>query len=191
MNWYTFWINRIIDGQTADKSSAQKVEVEGENYYRGFMNFVQKYGANYELTINGLSNREKVIDLNGEEITVKEKTKVSDIVANPQNFVGKKVLVEDTVLDVCAKRGCWIDIASDKEFESIRIKVQDGIIVFPMEAKGKNALVEGEVYSFEYEVEADCGGIGCKEEEANKEDCDHTKKEIKTLYQIRGIGAEI
>ncbi|MEN8192303.1 MAG: DUF4920 domain-containing protein [Bacteroidota bacterium] len=127
----------------------------------------------------------------GEDIALTEKTKISDIVKSPQDFVGEKVLVEGTVVNVCAKRGCWIELASDKEFESIRVKVQDGVIVFPMEAKGKKALVEGEVYSFEYEVEAECSGSGCKENEEKHEDCEHHKKETKTIYQIRGIGAEI
>ena len=92
----------------------------------------------------------------GEKITLKEKTSISKILENPEAFVGKKVLVEGTVVDVCEKRGCWINLSSDKEFESIRIKVNDGEIVFPMETKGQKALVEGEVYSMVVEGEG-CG----------------------------------
>jgi hypothetical protein len=126
----------------------------------------------------------------GEKITSTEKTNISEIIDKPESFVGKKVLVEGTVVNVCAKRGCWIELASDKEFETIRVKVQDGVIVFPMEAKGKKALVEGEVYSFEYEAEAECSG-SCAHGKENEENCEHAKKEVKTIYQIRGIGAEI
>ena len=63
----------------------------------------------------------------------------------------------------------------NKEFETIRVKVKDGEIVFPMEAKGKTALVEGEFYSFNVESEAECGG-DCADhkkegnEEGKKED---------------------
>lgn len=127
----------------------------------------------------------------GEEITLSEKTKISKIVENPENYVGKKVLVEGTVVNVCKKRGCWIELASDKEFETIRVKVQDGVIVFPMEAKGKTAVVEGEVYSFDYETEVECSGENCEHSEENHEECEHDKKEVQTIYQIRGIGAEI
>ncbi len=126
----------------------------------------------------------------GEKITSIEKTNISEIIGKPEKFVGQKVLVEGTIVNVCAKRGCWIELASDKEFETIRVKVQDGVIVFPMEAKGKKALVEGEVYSFEYETEAECSG-SCKHGKENEENCEHAKKEVKTIYQIRGIGAEI
>lgn len=127
----------------------------------------------------------------GKEISLTEKTEISNIIANPDAFVGKKVLVEGTVVNVCEKRGCWIELASNKEFESIRVKVQDGVIVFPMEAKGKTALVEGEVYSFDYESEAECTGENCQHSEDKKEECKHSKKEVKTIYQIKGIGAEI
>ena len=126
----------------------------------------------------------------GEKITSTEKTNISEIINKPENFVGQKVLVEGTVVNVCAKRGCWIELASDKEFETIRVKVQDGVIVFPMEAKGRKALVEGEVYSFEYETEAKCSGSSDHSKKSEK-NCEHGKKEVKTIYQIRGIGAEI
>jgi len=132
----------------------------------------------------------------GQEITLTEKAKISEILENPANFEGKKVLVEGTVVNVCEKRGCWIELASDKEFETIRVKVKDGEIVFPMEAKGKTALVEGEFYSFNVESEAECGG-DCADhkkegnEEGKKEDCKHEKKEVKTIYQIKGLGAKI
>jgi len=118
----------------------------------------------------------------GKEITLTDKTNISKIIANPELFVGKKVLVEGIIVGVCAKRGCWIKLAGDKEFESIRIKVKDGEIIFPLEAKGKTALVEGEVYS--YKVEEDC--TDGKEEH----NCANGKSE-KTIYQIKGLGAVI
>ncbi|MCB9249544.1 MAG: DUF4920 domain-containing protein [Ignavibacteriales bacterium] len=71
----------------------------------------------------------------GNEITLSEKTEISQIMANPENFVGKKVLVEGTIVDVCEKRGCWINLNSDEEYQTMRVKVNDGEIVFPMEAK--------------------------------------------------------
>ena len=129
----------------------------------------------------------------GSDITSTEKVKVSEILAHPENFEGKKVLVEGTILNVCAKRGCWIELASDKEFETIRVKVKDGEIVFPMEAKGKTAVVEGEFYSFEVETDAECSGGDCSDHKGDgkKEGCEHEKKQVKTIYQIKGLGAEI
>ena len=81
----------------------------------------------------------------GKPLTIKETTKVSDIYAKPDAFNGKRVKVTGPVVDVCSEKGCWIAIGSDKEFETIRFKVDDGVIVFPMTAKGQNATVEGVV----------------------------------------------
>lgn len=79
----------------------------------------------------------------GEPLTLSEVTKVSEINQNPQKYLGKRVMIEGLVINVCAARGCWMDIASDVPFEKIQIKVVDGEIVFPLEAKGKTARVEG------------------------------------------------
>lgn len=122
----------------------------------------------------------------GKEIELKETTKISMILEKPADFLGKKVLVEGTILNVCPNMGCWLDLSSEVENEKIRVKVTDGEIVFPIEAKGKTALVEGEVYSLDVETEHDCNheeGESCGTEEH--------KKEVKTIYQIKGLGAVI
>ncbi|MCB0750648.1 MAG: DUF4920 domain-containing protein [Ignavibacteriae bacterium] len=125
----------------------------------------------------------------GNEITLTGKTPISKIMENPDEFVGKKVLVEGTIVDVCEKRGCWINLSGDKEFETIRVKVNDGEIVFPLEAKGKNALVEGEIFSIVTEGEG-CGGDCSKEGEEKEHKCEH-EKTTKKVYMIKGLGAVI
>lgn len=135
-------------------------------------------------------------DKYGKEITLKEKTNVSEILGNGTEFEGKKVLIEGTVVNVCKKAGCWIEVASDKEMESVIVKVDDGVIVFPMEAKGKTAIVEGEVYSVMVTEEACVGDGGTHEcgdeEKKDEENCEHEKVQKETKkYMIKGIGAVI
>lgn len=135
-------------------------------------------------------------DKYGKPITLSNKTMISQILSNGAEFEGKKVLIEGTVVNVCKKAGCWIELASDKEMESVIVKVDDGVIVFPMEAKGKTAVVEGEVYSVMVTEEACVGDGGTHEcgdeEKKDAEDCEHekVKKETKK-YMIKGIGAVI
>ncbi len=79
----------------------------------------------------------------GKPLSLKTATPISAILKNPKSFEGKRVQVEGLIVEVCEERGCWIKIASDKPFESIRFKVEDGVITFPMEARGKLVLAEG------------------------------------------------
>ncbi len=127
----------------------------------------------------------------GKEITLKEMTKISSIVANPEKFDGKRVLVQGPIVDVCKERGCWIKIGSDKEFESIRFKVEDGVIIFPLDIKGKNTVAEGIVSVKNYSVEE---LIKSGEEHAKKEGTTFdasSVKEPKIVLQIKGEGARV
>lgn len=83
----------------------------------------------------------------GQEITVAEETAISAIIDNPASYVGRKVKVSGLIVDVCSTRGCWVYLAGDRDFEKLRVKVTDGEIVFPLEARGKVATVEGVVES--------------------------------------------
>lgn len=127
----------------------------------------------------------------GKKLTIKEKTKISTILDKPKEFVGKKVLVEGTVVGVCEKRGCWIEVASDKQFQKIKVKVNDGEIVFPLEEKGKTALVEGEVYEIKMTKEQAIESAKHEAEEHGKKFDPNSVTGPTTYYQIKGIGAVI
>ena len=127
----------------------------------------------------------------GAEITLAEKTNISDILSSPEDFLDKKVLVEGEVLDVCKMMGCWMDIQSGVEGEKIKIKVKDGDIIFPVEAIGKTALVEGKVYKLELTQEEATEYYQHIAEENDKEFDSSTVTGPVTLYQIKGLGAEI
>jgi hypothetical protein len=127
----------------------------------------------------------------GKEISSKEETKISAILENPSDYMNKKVLIKGEVIDVCKKAGCWMEISSDKKDQKIKVKVKDGEIVFPLEAIGKQALVEGEVYAIELDEEEAKEYFEHLAEDAGKEFDESTVKGPVTIYQIRGIGAKI
>ena len=89
----------------------------------------------------------------GEPLTGTETTKISHLIAHSDGHVGEIVRVEGLITGVCEKRGCWMTLASDKEFEEIRIKADDGVIIFPIEAKGKHAVAEGVFAKMELTME--------------------------------------
>ena len=80
----------------------------------------------------------------GEPVDVAEVTPIADILAAPGDYEGKTVKVEGEVDGVCTRMGCWMDIG-DEAGNHIRIKVQDGVIVFPGDSVGKKACAQGTV----------------------------------------------
>lgn len=127
----------------------------------------------------------------GEPLSLTEVTKVSEINANPEKYLGNKVLVEGLIIDVCAARGCWMDIASDLPFEKIKVKVVDGEIVFPMEAKGKMARVEGVPEEIKLtQKQAIMMAKHHAEEQGTTFDPASITGPV-SFFRIRGLGAEI
>lgn len=127
----------------------------------------------------------------GKELTLKEKTKISDILAFPEKYDGKLVQVEGAIVGVCEHRGCWIKISGEKEFESIRFKVEDGVIVFPMEIKGQTVVAEG-VVSVKKVSKEDLikqGGKHAKEEGTTFDPL--TVQGPQTTVQLMGEGAVV
>lgn len=127
----------------------------------------------------------------GKALTLTQGTKVSEIYAAPEKFNGKRVLVEGPVVDVCAEMGCWIAIGSDQDFQTIRFKVEDGVMVFPMSARGMKARVEG-IISVSTLTEAQQIEAGKEMAREKKTTFDPSKvKGPKTSIMIKGEGAVV
>ena len=127
----------------------------------------------------------------GEALTLSDTTLVSAILANPTAYVGERVLVTGTVVEVCEMRGCWLELGSDKEFERIRVKVEDGVIVFPMSARGHRAVVEGIVEEVALTLEEAVEQARHHADEHGLEFDPTSVTGPATYYQLRGLGAEI
>lgn len=89
----------------------------------------------------------------GTPINTDAKIKISSLLANAQDYLAQEVTVEGMVVGVCSKRGCWVELASDARFEKLRIKVRDGDMVFPMHAKGRQALATGSLQEIKLSLE--------------------------------------
>ena len=118
----------------------------------------------------------------GEGVSEGAFTKVSAILASPDDYIGTTVRVEGTAVGVCAHRGCWLELSSDVEGETIRVKVEDGVIVFPKEIIGETVRVEG---VFKANAPA-----------AAEKTCDRTKPGEEpvaciTTYEVTGTGAVV
>ena len=96
------------------------------------------------------------------------------------------------MLDVCPRKGCWIEIGD--EAKRIQIKVEDDVIVFPSDAKGRIAASQGEVEAIEMSREDYLLWLTHAAEERG-ENFDPASAEIGDgpyrLIRIRGTGARI
>ncbi|MGH7496559.1 MAG: DUF4920 domain-containing protein [bacterium] len=145
----------------------------------------------FSIFISGCQERPGALEKYGAALSLRDETKVSVILSEPENFLGKKVLIRGEISDVCAMAGCWLEVAGDRPKEKIKVKVDDGEIVFPVSAKRKNARVEGEVYKIELSAEQARSYLAhlAEEKGATSEDSSVTGPML--IYQIKGLGAEI
>ena len=89
----------------------------------------------------------------GQAVNEEVKVSISTLLANAEKYADKEVTISGTIVGVCSHRGCWVDIASDAKFEKLRIKVRDGDMVFPLLAKGRQALATGTLQAIELSLE--------------------------------------
>lgn len=118
----------------------------------------------------------------GAGVTLKESTPILSLVKAPADYVGKTVRIDGVATAVCAEMGCWMAVApeGDTSGTTVRLKVEDGVIVFPVSAKGKKVSAEG---VFEKVAAAD----------AKEAAGEHAKQDTKASqeYQIKATGAVI
>jgi len=130
----------------------------------------------------------------GDALKLEKATNVSTLLESPDSFIDERVQISGTIVDVCAHRGCWIEMSGDQPFQSIIVKVNDGEIVFPLTAKGHQANVEG---IFEKLTLSDEQALKRKEmlmEESGKSfdpEKDKITDEDRIFYRLKGLGAEI
>ncbi|MBC8316420.1 MAG: DUF4920 domain-containing protein [Desulfobulbaceae bacterium] len=127
----------------------------------------------------------------GEKLILDKKTLVSEINDEPEKYLGKRVRIEGIIIEVCAARGCWVEISSDVPFQKIQVKVVDGEIIFPMEAKGRTAAVEGLVEKLELSHAQSLAYARHKADEQGKEFDPSQVTGPTKIYRIRGLGAVI
>ena len=126
----------------------------------------------------------------GKGVQVQDVTAVSAILDRPDAFIGKTVKIEGMILEVCAKRGCWIYVSGDRQGEKIQVKVTDGEIVFPMSASGRIAVVEGVVEELKVSKEEMIQYFKHLAEEKGQPFDPATVKDER-MIRLVGLGAEI
>jgi hypothetical protein len=127
----------------------------------------------------------------GKPLSLKETTPIETVLSTPASFTGKVVQVKGKITEVCQMQGCWMALTDTASNKMIRIKVNDGEIVFPTEAVGKTAIAEGTFTKIEMSREQALASAKHEAEERGRKFDPATVKSGKTIYQIRGLGAVV
>jgi len=116
---------------------------------------------------------------------------VAAVLAKPEPLVGKVVQVKGKVTEVCQMMGCWMALAYLDSAKVLRVKVNDGDIVFPKESVGKVAIAEGTLSKRTLTREQ---AVAAARHEAEEQGRKFDPKSIKSgavVYQLNGLGAVI
>jgi hypothetical protein len=67
---------------------------------------------------------------------------LSELLSTPERFDGETLVVEGTVSEVCAKKGCWMTLASGAR--EVRVTFQDYGFFVPLDSAGAKLRAEGQ-----------------------------------------------
>ena len=125
----------------------------------------------------------------GAGVSLKESTPIRALVEQPAAHVGKTLRIDGVATAVCTHMGCWMAVAPEgaegrednDQGATVRLKVDDGVIVFPVTAKGRKVSAEG--------VFEAVGGNG----DARDAAAEHAAHDAKASqqYQLKASGAII
>ena len=127
----------------------------------------------------------------GKAFTLKQPLAVRQVLAKPEPLVGKTVQVTGRITEVCQMAGCWMALADLETSGILRVKVNDGDIVFPKEGVGKVAIAEGTLAKLTLTKEQAIAEARHEADEQGRKFNPDSIKSGKVIYQLRGIGAVI
>ncbi len=127
----------------------------------------------------------------GQPLTLKQQVPIATLAAQPDKYVGQVVQVKGSVRDVCRKMGCWAELIDEASGKGIRLKVEEGEIVFPEKALGKTAVAEGKFAKLVLTKEQAVAQAKHEAEENNRKFDPASITTGKTIYQIQATGAVI
>jgi hypothetical protein len=127
----------------------------------------------------------------GKPLTQKTPLTIAEVLDKPAGYVGKTIQVKGKITEVCQMMGCWMNLADPETGKLVKIKVDDGDLVFPKESVGKMAIAEGKLVKFELTREQATEKAKHEAEEQGRKFNPNSIKSGATIYQIQGTGAMV
>ena len=100
-------------------------------------------GCVKQVSEKDLLNKKDPIGSYGQVVSKTNQLSLHELINSADKYLGKNVVVNAQIDDVCPMRGCWMNIFDKKTSASLRVKVTDGDIVFPLSGVGRDVIAEG------------------------------------------------
>ncbi|MEN9800411.1 MAG: hypothetical protein RL653_4108 [Pseudomonadota bacterium] len=83
--------------------------------------------------------------LRGDKLKGLQAVSLAELLKDPTPYDGKEVALQATVRRACAKKGCWMELATsmDAKGPGVRVKFKDYGFFVPLDSAGSTAKVEG------------------------------------------------
>lgn len=125
----------------------------------------------------------------GRPFTLPGAVPVAAILENPEKYVGRTVQVQGRITEVCRMMGCWMELVDGEA--RLRVKVNDGEMVFPKKFIGRKTTAEGKLVKITLSREQAVARAKHEAEEMGRKFDPESIKSGETFYQIHGTGAVI
>ena len=109
--------------------------------------------CSFQKTESDLLNKKNPDGYYGDNIILQKYSSFEDLMNSPNQYLDKDVLISGEIVEVCPMRGCWINVKDNNSDIIIRVKVTDGMIVFPLSSKGKQVDAQGKFLKLNFTKE--------------------------------------
>lgn len=127
----------------------------------------------------------------GKPIDVKQTTSIKELLANPDQYLGKDVKIEGEITAVCQNMACWINVKDGSTPETITVKVNDGEIVFPKDGTGKRVVAQGRFEKLDLTKEQHIAYLQHQAVESHTKIDTSKITAAQPVYRLKGSGAVI
>ncbi len=125
----------------------------------------------------------------GDGVDMDKLVAIETLLSSPDEFSEQTITVEGKVISVCDKKGCWMMITSGNK--QLRIKVDDGDMVFPFNAKDKTAFATGKLEALTMSKDKAIAYLSHLAEDAGESFDPASVTGETTIYQLRPTGVVI
>ncbi|MCB0343099.1 MAG: DUF4920 domain-containing protein [Pseudobdellovibrionaceae bacterium] len=116
---------------------------------------------------------------------------ITDLAKNGKSLSGTYVRVKGKITDVCPMTGCWMELEDTATGQKVRVQVEEGVIQFPTEAKGKMGVVEGKLVAKQLSHKKSIRYFRHLAKDKGQPFDPKSVTGPVTLYEIEAVGAEL